>query len=64
LYIFLGQPRSLSQQLEIIQSTGEHLGYANAPLTGIPFTAFLIDIPHKFLRVREFTRRTTIRRSI
>ncbi len=53
MYIFLGQPRSLSQQLEIIQSTGEHLGYANAPLTDIPFTAFLIDILHKFLRVSD-----------
>ncbi len=48
-----GQPRTIRQQLEIIQSTGDHLGYANEPLTDIPYTAFLIDILHKFLRVSD-----------
>ena len=46
MYLFVGQPRTILQHLEKMQSTGEHLGYANAPLTYIPFSAFVIDILH------------------
>ncbi len=52
--INLGEPRSATQQIEILESaTSHHLGYAHMPLTDIPFKAFLMDILHKFLRVSD-----------
>jgi len=50
----LGEPRTIEQQIEILQSAaGYHLGYANMPLTDIPFTAYLMDILFQFLRVSD-----------
>lgn len=57
VYIFYslkGEKRNLNEQLEIIQNnTQQHLGYANVPITDIPYEVFAIDILHKFLRVSD-----------